>query len=159
MRHFFTLATCCFFTLLLVAGQSHAAPLTTRHFSLDLPPDWVVVSGPSGKGQAVQVLLGQKDHKCSALIVVGPAGKGEGEQAANVTAQRLGGGTPAKRNGQWEFAFTQKGVRGYGVAREDAAAGLLLMLVVSGSDMGMADFVFRMRSPYKALVPLAPSLR
>ena len=69
-----------------------AAPLTTPYYSLDLPPDWVVVSGPVKLQDAVQVLLGQKDHKASALIIAGPAQPGEAEQAARANAQRLGGG-------------------------------------------------------------------
>ncbi len=134
-----------------------AAPLTTPYYSLDLPPDWVVVSGPVKLQDAVQVLLGQKDHKASALIIAGPAQPGEAEQAARANAQRLGGGKPVLRaSGQWEFAFTQEGVTGLGLAREDPAAGLLLLLVVSG-DLPRADFVYRMRGPYKTLLPVKPA--
>lgn len=129
-----------------------AVPLTTTYYGFDLPPDWVVVKGPSRAKGALQVLLGQKDHKCSALILVGPARPGEAEQAARVNARRLNGDAPVRRNGQWEFTFRQQGVAGYGLAREDAASGLLLLLVVSG-EARRAEFVFRMRGPYKALYP------
>ena len=61
------------------------------------------------------------------------------------------------RNGQWKFAFEQKGVKGYGIVREDAQSKLLLMLVVSG-DLRMANFVYSMRGPYRALVPQPPQL-
>ncbi|SDF98679.1 hypothetical protein SAMN05192586_1222 [Desulfovibrio legallii] len=136
-----------------------AAPLTTQYYSLDLPPDWVVVNGPVKLQGAVQVLLGQKDHKASALIIAGPAQPGEAEQAARANARRLGGNEPVRRaDGQWEFAFIQEGVKGLGLAREDPAARLLLMLVVSG-DAARADFVYRMRGPYKALLPVAPEKR
>ena len=57
----------------LLAAQAQAAPLTTKYYSLDLPADWVVVNGPAKVQEAVQVVMGQKDHKSSALIIVGPA--------------------------------------------------------------------------------------
>ena len=34
-------------------------------------------------------------------------------------------------------------------------AGVLLMMLASG-DLKMADFIYKMRGPYKALVPLKP---
>ena len=141
----------------LMAVQAQATPLTTKHYSLDMPADWVVVSGPVKVQEAVQVVMGQKDHKSSALIIVGPANAGEAEQAAKSNAQRLGGSAPVLRNGQWEFTFEQKGVKGYGIAREDAQSKLLLMLVVSG-DLRMANFVYSMRGPYRALMPQPPQL-
>ena len=67
------------------------------------------------------------------------------------------GAAPVLRNGQWKFAFEQKGVKGYGIVREDAQSKLLLMLVVSG-DLRMANFVYSMRGPYRALVPQQPQL-
>ncbi|MTJ91779.1 MAG: hypothetical protein F8N36_02795 [Desulfovibrio sp.] len=143
--------------VIFMAVQAQAVPLTTKHYSLELPADWVVVSGPVKVQEAVQVVMGQKDHKSSALVIVGPANAGEGEQAAKGNAQRLGGTAPVLRNGQWEFTFEQKGVKGYGVVREDTQSKLLLMLVVSG-DLRMANFVYSMRSPYRALVPQPPQL-
>lgn len=142
----------------LFAEQAQAVPLTTKYYSLDLPADWVVVNGPTKVQEAVQVVMGQKDHKSSALIIVGPANAGEAEQAARGNAKRLQGSTPVFRsNGQWEFTFEQSGVKGYGIAREDAQSKLLLMLVVSG-DARMANFVFSMRGPYRALMPQQPNL-
>ena len=146
-------------SVLLLSGQSNAAPLTTKYFGLTLPGDWVVVNGPTKKDDVVQVLLGQKEHKCSALIIAGPAAPGEGEKAANAHAQRLGGAKPVYRNGQWNFTFVQQGVKGYFVAREDTTAKLLLMLVVSGSNTSMANFVFQMRGPYKGVLPQPPANR
>ena len=55
----------------LLAAQAQAAPLTTKYYSLDLPADWVVVNGPTKVQEAVQVVMGQKEHKSSALIIVG----------------------------------------------------------------------------------------
>lgn len=142
----------------LAAAQALAVPLTTKYYSLDMPQDWVVVSGPVKVQEAVQVVMGQKDHKSSALVIVGPANPGEAEQAAKGNAKRLGGSTPVLRgNGQWEFTFEQNGVKGYGIVREDAQSKLLLMLVVSG-DLRMAGFVYSMRSPYRALMPQPPQL-
>ena len=140
-----------------MAVQAQAVPLTTKYYSLDLPADWVVVSGPVKVQEAIQVVMGQKDHKSSAMIIVGPANAGEAEQAAKGNAQRLGGTAPVLRNGQWEFTFEQKGVKGYGVVREDTQSKLLLMLVVSG-DARMASFVYKMRGPYRALMPQQPQL-
>ena len=140
-----------------MAVQAQAVPLTSKYYSLDLPADWVVVSGPVKVQEAVQVVMGQKDHKSSALIIVGPANAGEAEQAAKGNAQRLGGTAPLLRNGQWEFTFEQKGVKGYGIVREDTQSKLLLMLVVSG-DLRMANFVYSMRGPYRALMPQQPQL-
>ena len=137
--------------------QAQAVPLTSKYYSLDLPADWVVVSGPVKVQEAIQVVMGQKDHKSSALIIVGPANAGEAEQAAKGNAQRLGGTAPVLRNGQWEFTFEQKGVKGYGIVREDTQSKLLLMLVVSG-DLRMANFVYSMRGPYRALMPQQPQL-
>ena len=54
-----------------MAVQAQAVPLTSKYFSLDLPADWVVVSGPVKVQEAIQVVMGQKDHKSSALIIVG----------------------------------------------------------------------------------------
>ncbi|CAK7055893.1 MAG: hypothetical protein DESF_02372 [Desulfovibrio sp.] len=138
-----------------LTGKALAVPVTTKYYSVELPPDWVVVNGPAKVKDAVQVLLGQKNHKASALIIVGPARPGEAEVAAKANAQRLGGSSPVLRQGQWEFAFEQQGLKGYGIVREDAPSGVLLMLVVSG-DFAMADFVYKMRGPYKALMPLKP---
>ena len=74
------------------AGRISAAPLTTKYYSLDLPPDWVVVNGPTKQNDAVQVLLGQKDHKTSAAVIVGPAKPGDAEKAAEaVHGTRLAG--------------------------------------------------------------------
>ena len=143
--------------LVLIAAQVHAAPLTTKYYSLDLPPDWVVVNGPAKVQDAVQVVVGQKDHKSSALIIAGPANPGEAEQAARGNAQRLQGSSPVLRNGQWEFTFEQSGVKGYGIVREDTQSRLLLMLVVSG-DARMASFVYKMRGPYRALMPQPPQI-
>ena len=137
--------------------QAQAVPLTSKYYSLDLPADWVVVSGPVKVQEAIQVVMGQKDHKSSALIIVGPANAGEAEQAAKGNAQRLGGTAPVLRNGQWEFTFEQKGVKGYGIVREDTQSKLLLMLVVSG-DLRMANFVYNLRGPYKSLMPQQPQL-
>lgn len=138
-------------------GKALAVPVTTKYYSVELPPDWVVVNGPAKVKDAVQVLLGQKNHKASALIIVGPAKAGEAEAAARANAQRLGGSSPVLRQGQWEFTFEQQGLKGYGIVREDAPSGVLLMLVVSG-DLAMTDFVYKMRGPYKALMPLKPTL-
>ena len=103
-----------------------AAPLTTKYYSLDLPADWVVVNGPAKVQDAVQVVMRQKDHQSSALIIVGPASAGEAEQAARANAKRLQGSTPVFRsNDQWEFTFEQKGVKGCGIVREDAQSKLL----------------------------------
>ena len=146
-----------FALMVLLAAQAQAAPLTTKYYSLDLPADWVVVSGPVKVQEAIQVVMGQKDHKSSAMIIVGPAEAGEAESAAKGNSQRLGGTAPVLRNGQWEFTFEQKGVKGYGIVREDAQSKLLLMLVVSG-DLRMANFVYSMRGPYRALVPQPPQL-
>lgn len=145
------------FLLLLFAAQAQATPLTTKYYSLDLPADWVVVNGPAKVQEAVQVVMGQKDHKSSALIIVGPANAGEAELAAKGNAQRLQGSKPVLRNGQWEFTFEQSGVKGYGIVREDTQSKLLLMLVVSG-DAHMASFVYKMRGPYRALMPQQPQL-
>ena len=140
-----------------MAVQAQAVPLTTKYYSLDLPADWVVVSGPVKVQEAIQVVMGQKDHKSSAMIIVGPANAGEAEQAAKGNSQRLSGTAPVLRNGQWEFTFEQKGVKGYGVVREDTQSKLLLMLVVSG-DLRMANFVYNLRGPYKALMPQQPQM-
>lgn len=141
--------------LLVTAGWAAAAPLTTKYYSLDLPPDWVVVSGPETRNGAVQVLLGQKEHKASAAIVVGPSQPGDAEKAAQAGAQRMGGSTPVAREGQLQFHFEQKGVTGYSVVREDPQAKLLLVLMVSG-DTKLADFIYRMRGPNKGLLPRQP---
>ena len=147
-----------FALIVLFTAQAQAAPLTTKYYSLDLPADWVVVNGPTKVQEAVQVVMGQKDHKSSALIIVGPANAGEAEQAAKANAKRLQGSTPVLRsNGQWEFTFEQKGVKGCGIVREDAQSKLLLMLVISG-DARMANFVYSMRGPYRALMPQPPQL-
>lgn len=141
--------------LLSAAGPALAAPLTTKYYSLDLPPDWVVISGPAKRNGAMQVLLGQKDHKTSAAIIVGPAEPGDAQKAAETGAQRLKGSPPAARNGQLQFGFEQKGIKGYSVVREDPQSRLLLVLIVSG-ELRLADFIYAMRSPYKALIPRQP---
>lgn len=141
--------------LLSLAGPSLGVPLSTKYYSLDLPPDWVVINGPAKQNGAVQVLLGQKDHKASAALIVGPAQPGDAKKAADTGSQRLKGSPPAVRDGQLQFSFEQKGVKGYSVVREDAQSRLLLVLIVSG-DVPQADFIYGMRSPYKALIPRKP---
>lgn len=153
-------ALVCLLTLLglsPLAGSAQAVPVTTKYYSMELPADWVIVNGPSKVKDAIQVLMGQKDHKASVLIIVGPAKAGEAEAAAKANAQRLGGSAPVQRQGQWEFTFEQQGVKGYGVVREDKPSQVLLMMLVSG-DLKMANFVYNMRGPYKALMPLKPQL-
>lgn len=59
------------------------------------------------------------------------------------------------RDGQVQFSFEQKGIKGYSVVREDTQAKLLLVLIVSG-DLRLADFIYGMRGPYKALIPRRP---
>ena len=140
-----------------MAVQAQAVPLTTKYYSLDLPADWVVVSGPVKVQEAIQVVMGQKDHKSSAMIIVGPAEAGEAESAAKGNSQRPARTAPVFRNGQWEFTFAQKGVKGYGVVREDVQSKLLLLLVVSG-DLRMANFVYSLRGPYRALMPQQPQM-
>lgn len=141
--------------LLASAGPSLAAPLTTKYYSLDLPPDWVVISGPSKQNGAVQVLLGQKDHKASAAVIVGPAQPGDARKAAETGSRGLKGSPPEARNGQLQFSFEHKGIKGCSVVREDAQSKLLLVLIVSGN-LPLADFVYAMRGPYKALIPVKP---
>ena len=138
-----------------LAGGLCAAPLTTKYYSLDLTPDWVVVNGPVTRNGAVQVLLGQKDHKTSAAVIVGPAEPGDAEKAAETGSKGLKGSKPVARNGQLQFSFEQKGVKGYSVVREDPISKLLLVLIISG-DVRQADFIYKMRGPYKALYPLRP---
>lgn len=58
------------------------------------------------------------------------------------------------RNGQWKFAFEQRGVKGYGVVCEDKQLMLLLVFVVSG-DLCMANFVNSICGRYRVLMPIS----
>lgn len=145
----------CLLALALWPCQPHAAPMSTSHYGLDLPADWVVADGPVNRQGATQVLLGRKDHKASASIVVGPSKPGDAAKAAASVAKRLNATKPEKRNGQLQFLFEREGVKGFGIVREDAKAKLLLVLIASG-DLGAMDFLFRMRGPYPALKPVSP---
>lgn len=85
----------------------------------------------------------------------GPAKPGDAEKAAEAGSQRLKGSKPVARDGQLQFSFEQKGIKGYSVVREDPISKLLLVLIVSG-DVRQADFIYKMRGPYKALMPHQP---
>lgn len=149
-RHWFMVVL-----MIFCAAQAQAAPVTTQYYSLDLPADWVVAAGPEKRANVVSVLLGRKDHKSSASLIVGAVQPGEAEKAAKSGAERLKGSKPVFTNGQWHFTFEQQGVKGYSVVREDPKAKVLLILMVSG-DTASANFVYAMRSPYKALIPQRP---
>jgi hypothetical protein len=142
--------------LLLAVSVAAAAPLTTKYYSLELPPDWKVIDGPKTRKDIVHVLLGQMNHKCSASLTVSSAAPGEAEKKAREAAKLLNGARPVLRNGQLEFTFRKMGDRGYCVIREDKQSKLLIMLIVSG-DIRQANFIYSMRSDYPALVPGRPS--
>ena len=139
-----------------MAAGAAAAPLTTKYYSLDPPPDWIVLNGPkTAKDGSVHILLGQKNHRCSASLTVFPASPGLAEKRAREAARLLGGTQPVARNGQLEFAFKKMGDNGYCVVREDKQSKLLIMVIVSG-DLRQADFIYSMRGDYPALVPVKP---
>ncbi|MDR3358054.1 MAG: hypothetical protein LBN96_04205 [Desulfovibrio sp.] len=133
-----------------------AAPLTTKYYSLELPPDWKILDGPKARKDMVHVLLGQIKHKCSASVTVSSAAPGEAEKKAWEAAKLLNGARPALRNGQLEFSFKKMGDSGYCVVREDKQSKLLIMVIVSGN-IRQANFIYSMRSDYPALVPARPS--
>jgi hypothetical protein len=141
---------------LLAATAATAAPLTTKYYTLELPPDWKVVDGPKIQKDVVHVLLGQTRHKCSASVTVSSAAPGEAEKKAREAAKLLNGTRPVSRNGQMEFTFKKMGDRGYCIIREDKQAKLLIMVIVSG-DTRQANFIYSMRGGYPALVPARPS--
>jgi hypothetical protein len=141
------------FLLTITAADVTGASLTTQYYTLDLPPDWTVVTAPKTTNDAVHSLIGQKNHKCSASInVLFKVNPGTAEKLAAETAKRLDGTRPVMRNGQLEFTFKKMGDNGYCIIREDKQAKLLLLVIVSGST-GQADFIYSMRSEYPALVP------
>ncbi|MDR1659739.1 MAG: hypothetical protein LBR94_05295 [Desulfovibrio sp.] len=142
--------------LMSTAAAVSAAPLATKYYSLELPPDWKVIDGPKVKKDIVHVLLGQIKYKCSASVTVSSSAPGEAEKKAREAAKLLNGTKPALRNGQLEFTFKKMGDRGYCILREDRQAKLLIMLIVSG-DVRQANFIYSMRSGYPALVPARPS--
>lgn len=127
-------------------------PVTTKHYSLTLPQDWVVLSGPVKERETVRFQLANKSHSATVAIIVGPARQGDAEQIAQRSAQRLQ--TKAvNQNGQWQFVFQHGQDKGVGIVREDPANSLLLLLTVSG-DVAQADFIYDMRTPYPALKPV-----
>ncbi|MDR1857043.1 MAG: hypothetical protein LBR22_07795 [Desulfovibrio sp.] len=142
--------------LCLALPTPAAAAVTTKHYSLDPPDDWVMIKGPSRERDATFLHLGTRDHSCSASITTYESrSPSDVQDLAKDTARSLGAGPPAKAKGQYQGKFTQKGVKGYFVVREDPKAKLLLRLIVSG-ETRKADFLFRMRSPHKALIPAKP---
>lgn len=151
-------ALCLFWMMLFIwEGGACAAPLTTKYFGLNLPPDWTVLDGPRKEGKSVRVQLGNKAKTAAVALVVGPARPGDAEKAADAYAKRLLGAKPVARNGQICFTFGHQGERGYAILREDVLSGLLLICIVSG-DLKAADFIYEMRGPYKALRPVRPEL-
>lgn len=128
-----------------------ATPITTPHYSLVLPEDWVVLYGPVKEHGTTRFQLVDKAKSSTVSITVGPSLAGDAEAMANRIATRLQ--TKAERkDGQWQCTFAHEKSSGYAIIREDPTNALLLVLTASG-DIHKADFVFQMRSPYASLIP------
>lgn len=148
---------CLFWAMLFsLGGGACAAPLTTKYFGLNLPPDWMVLDGPRKEGKSVRVQLGNKSKTAAVALAVGPARPGDAERAADAYAKRLLGTKPVVQNGQLYFTFGHQGEHGYAILRGDGLSGLLLICIVSG-DLKAAEFIYEMRGPYKALRPVRPA--
>lgn len=152
LKKFFALFFACFFVFWVVMPATAGTPLTTMYFSLTLPDSWRVIEGPKKTRDLVDVLVGTSDHSCSAQIRVGSVKPGMAEIGAREYAKQLNGTKPVARNGQLEFAFEQKGVKGICIFREDPLAKLLMIVIISGKPQ-LADFIYQMRGPYKTLYP------
>ncbi|MDR1776255.1 MAG: hypothetical protein LBR31_00305 [Desulfovibrio sp.] len=145
-----------FAALCVTASGAAAETLTTKYYTLDVPQDWKILAGPTEKKGVTHLHLAQKNHKCSVLVNIDKAKPGDAEKCARYSAKVLNGSKPVMRNGQWEFTFKKMGDSGYCIVREDKKAGLLISLVVSGSNLPQANFVYSMRGGYPALVPHKP---
>ncbi len=144
------------FVVLVSWPASAATPVTTKYYSLTLPSDWVVLKGPVRGKDNVILQLADKTHSTTATLVVGKIAPGESKQVEQMYAKRLQ--TPAKKQKKQTVFFLSHGKeRGYCLLREDPQAQLLLILTVSG-ELAKADFLFSLRTPYKALMPERPSL-
>ena len=154
-RFFRCLFCLVFFFQFFLPSSPFAAPLTTKYFSLELPPDWIVLEGPKKEKGLVRVHLGSKDHSSSVQIMVMQVQPGDVEKAASSYAKRLKAGKPRRANGQLVIPFTQQGIDGYCLLREDSMNKLMLVLAASG-DLEKIDFVYQMRGPYQSLKPVKP---
>lgn len=131
--------------------SSNSTPISTSHYSLVLPEDWVVLYGPVKERGTTRFQLIDKSKTTTVSITVGPSQAGDAEEMARRIATRLQ--TKAEnKNGQWQCSFMHDKTAGYTIIREDPSNALLLVLTASG-DIHKADFIFQMRSPYTSLIP------
>ena len=131
-------------------------PVTTKFYSVTLPDDWIVLKGPVRGKDNVLLQMADTTHSTTATLVVGKIAKGETDQLVQMYSKRLQS-QPNKQKHQTEFFLLHGQERGYCIVREDPSAHLLLILTVSGK-LPKADFLFSLRTPYKALVPERPHL-
>lgn len=133
---------------------SKATPVSTPHYSLTLPEDWVVLYGPVKERGTTRFQLADKAKTSTISITVGPSQPGDADEIAQRIATRLQ--TKAEhQNGQWQCIFKHEKASGYTIIREDPNNALLLVLTASG-DIQKTDFIFQMRSPYIELLPKKP---
>ena len=133
------------------ATSQKSVSVTTKHYSLALPDDWVVLYGPVNERGTTRFQLADKAKTSTISITVGPSRAGDAEQIAKLTAKRLQTNA-VQRNGQWQYVFKNDRGAGYTIVREDNGNALLMVITVSG-DISKAEFIYRMRSPYTALLP------
>ena len=152
------LGGCCGVMVLVLVlwSVAWATPVTTKYYSLTLPSDWVVLKGPVRGKDNVILQLSNKARSSTATIVVGSVAPGETSKIIEVYAKRLQA-EPKKQSGQTVFFLRHGQERGYCIVREDTRSQLLLIMAVSG-ELSKADFLFSLRTPYKALLPVRPSL-
>lgn len=134
--------------------SQETTPISTPHYSLTLPKDWVVLYGPVKERGTTRFQLADKAKSSTVSITVGPSQPGDAEAMARRIATRLQTNA-VNQNGQWQCHFTHENISGYTIIREDPANALLMVLTASG-DINKADFVFQMRSPYTTLLPKKP---
>ncbi|MBO4369592.1 MAG: hypothetical protein J5803_05790 [Desulfovibrio sp.] len=142
--------------LLMSWPVSAATPVTTKYYSLTLPNDWVVLKGPVRGKDNIILQMADKTHSTTATLVVGKIAPGETRQVVQMYTEQLQT-QPRMQKRQTEFFLLHGQERGYCIVREDPSAHLLLILTVSGK-LPKADFLFSLRTPYKALVPERPNL-
>ena len=151
------LKTSAFFAVLfmvMVSVSAMAQPLTTKYYSLNLPRDWVVLRGPEKENEAIVLQICDQKQSVAAAIAVGHIEKGDGQKVIQAYAKKLAT-QPQTARGQTVFWLKHGKMEGYCLIREDATKKVMLILTVSG-DVGKANFLYTMRSPYQGLVPFNP---
>ncbi len=132
----------------LLALPLSAAAQEYKYFSVDIPPDWMLVDEPEeDKDGTFTLIVGRKDHSSVVMLVAGPNGGIDAATLAKSLSSSMGAtGEPQENKGQYQYEYERDGVRGVACLAVDAKAKLYMMTAVSGDTQAAAPVLNSLRS-------------